>query len=81
MSLNKWKKCITKVFHDEGFKVKEIKQSKNHFKIYSVLPLGEERMFVTCITPSDNRKVLLNFRADVRRAVKHERENDYSDRA
>ena len=75
MSLNKWKKSLKRVFHDEDCKIKEIKQSKQHLKIYAVLPLGEERMFVTCITPSDNRKALLNFRGDVRRAAKHEREN------
>jgi len=81
MSLNKWKKSLKKVFHDTGCEIKEIKQSKQHLKIYAVLPLGKERMFVTCITPSDNRKALLNFRGDVRRAVKREKKNDHPKRA
>lgn len=72
MSLNKWKKCLKKVFDSEDCTIKEIKQSKGHLKIYVVLPLGKIRMFVTCITPSDNRKALLNFRSDVRKAVKNE---------
>lgn len=72
MSLNKWKKEIKRVLHDASCVIKEIEQSKKHLKIYTVLPNGTKRMFVTCITPSDNRKVLLNFRGDVRRAVKNE---------
>lgn len=80
MSLRKWTKCIKKVFISENCIVKNMVQSKNHLKIYAALPLGEERMFVTCITPSDNRKVLLNFRGDVRRAIRYEKENVNSKR-
>ena len=80
MSLNKWIKNIKQVFYKEYCKIKEIKQSKNHLKIWARLPLGEEKLFITCITPSDNRKALLNFRSDVRRAVKSERKNDHSKR-
>lgn len=72
MSLNKWIKCIKRTLSDENCVINEIVQSKKHLKIYVVLPQGTERMFVTCITPSDNRKILLNFRGDVRRAVKNE---------
>jgi len=76
MSLNKWKKELKRVFHDEGCIIKKIIQSRNHLKIYVMLPLGEERLFVTCITPSDNRKALLNFKGDVRRAARYERNNN-----
>jgi len=72
MSLSKWIKCIKRTLGDEDCAIRDIVQSKKHLKIYTVLPNGKERMFVTCITPTDNRKVLLNFRGDVRRAVRNE---------
>jgi len=74
MSLRKWLGSIKKVLADEGCVVLDITQSKSHMKIHTTLPMGQKRLFVTCVTPSDNRKVYLNFRADVRRAVKHEME-------
>ena len=70
MSLNKWKKSIKNVFMCENCVIRKTLQSKNHLKIYVFLPSGKKRMFVTCITPSDSKKALLNFRGDVRRAIK-----------
>jgi len=75
MSLNKWKKSIEDVLEKEGCKVIKIKQSKKHLKIYVVLPSGKKRMFVSCITPSDSRSGLLNFRGDIRREKRNERAN------
>ncbi len=75
MSLKKWKKEIKKVFSDEGCKIDDISQSKNHLKIRSELPLGRKIIFVTGITPSD-RRAIANFRSDVRRAVRYERTNN-----
>ena len=76
MGTGKWIGCLKKVIKGEGCELLEIIKTRKHLKIYTLLPQGEKRMFVTGVSPSDNQKVLLNFRGDVRRAVKHEREND-----
>ena len=70
MTIKKWRKMIRQTLEAEGCTVIGIRQERKHFKIDTALPDGTEYMFVTSLTPSDGIRGRLNFRGDIRRAIR-----------
>lgn len=67
-------KEIRKLIEAEGGKIVEVSSGRRtHIKLWVELPNHETKMFVTSVSPSD-RRTLLNFRAQIRREIRHAQE-------